>query len=40
MMIRKTCKTCKKKNYCMEASRMIACTDYIERGEDNAKGKP
>lgn len=40
MMIRKTCKTCKKKNWCMESSRMIACIDYVERRESNAKSKP
>ena len=37
-MIHTTCKTCKKKNRCMDASRMVACTVY-ERRDDNAKSK-
>lgn len=35
----KSCKTCRRKNWCMEMSRMIPCTDWVERREDNAKGK-
>ena len=39
MIQNKTCKTCRFKNLCMESSRMIACTVYVERREEHAKGK-
>lgn len=35
MKLNKKCLTCRKKNTCMEASRMIACIFYEEKQTSN-----